>query len=1165
MKKILNFTMKNTLVIFLVVVMLIGGGVYSAKNIKMETMPNITIPMITTVDIYPGASPEDVADKLTEPMQKAISGIQGVSSVKTINNENVGVIITEFDYSKDMDKAEKEVTDAVNKVALPENAQKPTTSRIGFGSMPIMTYAIEGKSDKDKLTKYINDKVNPKLSGVTGVSNISVQGTSDNSMYIKINADKLSENGLTLDDVKNALKGNDVSIPVGQAEIDGKTLPIRAEKKITSIDELKSIPIVVPVNANSIMGESLNKIGEGMTQLGNAVGQLGEGMGQISQGMATLAQGEGQIGSLAASNTEAIAYLNGMQQLQMGILSQQAVLTNPMSTKEQKAQANVILTQLQGKLTETQNSLNKVLNDQIEKGKALQSLQTAQSSQSKPNKSASSAKPNTSSTSSEAEQLKVKVVFLSELGEITDSSSQVQMKTRTNLKDGVILSVYKSDDANTVQVAKDIKAAVKELNDDDSTVKFNIVSDSSVSIKDSVNGMVREGVLGAIFAIIVIALFLRDLKATVIAVVSIPLSILIAIILLPRMGITLNIMSLGGIAVAVGRIVDDSIVVIENIYRRFSKEEYHDEELIKAATAEVGSAVMSSTITTVGVFLPLSFISGLVGKVFYAFAMTVVICILASLLVAIVVVPVLSKKMLLNKKIKHTDHEGKLGKAYKRILSGALEHRAVIVGVSLIIFAGTVFLAKKIPTQFLPSEATNIMSGKLTMAAGTSMESTNEYAMKFEKYLMERKDIETVASSIGDTSSSGASITSMQGSNNASFTIVIKEGENYDKVADELRKEAEKLSDKDAKFYVNTQSFSGQSDKVEVDLYGDKVDDLAKAADMVAAKLKTFEDLANISSSASEKKPEIQVKVDAGKAADNGLNPLYVAGIVRNNLNSNLVETVNNNGTDMAVYLGYKDTKLDSLESVKNLQLTGMKGKIKLSDVAEVSQGYGPASVSELDGKQYVSVTAEIKSKDTGKVTTNAMKAVDEIKDKLPQGVTYNSGGSNKQIGDAFSQMGMAMLIAIGLVYMVMVIAFGEGRTPFAILFSLPFAAVGALLGLLITGQSLSVSGLIGMLMLIGIVVTNAIVLLDRVKHNRENGMTVKEALLEAGGVRLRPIIMTALATIMALIPLALGFSEGALISQGLGIVVIGGLIISTLLTLIVVPVIYSIIQREKV
>lgn len=1172
MKKIMNFTMKNTLVIFLVVVMLIGGGIYSAMNINMETMPDITIPMITTVTIYPGASSEDVAGKITEPMQKAISGIQGVDNVKTINNENVGIIVTEFSYSKDMDKAEKEVADAVNKISLPENAQKPTTSRIGFGSAPIMTYAVESGTDKDKLTKYINDKVSPKLSGVEGVSSISVQGTSDNSAYIRIDPDKLSKNGLSLDDVKNAVTGNSVSIPVGEADINGKTLPIRVDKQVKSIDELKSIPIVVPVNPTSVMGESLSKIGTGMNQLGQGINQLGQGMGQLSQGMSALAQGEGQIGSLVASNTEAIAYLNGMQQLQMGILAQQSILANPMATKEQKAQANAILAQLQSKLSEIQNSLNQVMNEQMQKGKELQSLQASQASQSKHASTGSKAASGSgasgktgNSANAGTPEIQVKVVFLSDLGEISNTSPDIQNKTRINQKDGVILSVFKSDDANTVRVSDNIKSAVKELDNDNSSVKFNAVSDSSSSIKESVSGMVREGILGAIFAILVIALFLRDLRATVIAVVSIPLSILIAIILLPRMGITLNTMSLGGIAVAVGRIVDDSIVIIENIYRRFSKAEVRDEELIKEAAAEVGSAVMSSTITTVGVFLPLSFISGIVGKVFFSFAMTVVICILASLLVAIVVVPVLSKKMLLNKKFKHIEHEGKIAKAYKRILRGALEHRAIIVVASLLVFAGTVFLATKIPTQFLPSEATNIVNGKLTMTAGTSMESTDKYAMKFEDYLMGRKDIETVTSSVGSTAKSSGMLTSMQGSNNASFTIVIKDGENYDKVTDEIRKEAEKLSDKNASFDVSSQSFSGQSDNVTVNLYSDKPEDLSKAADMVASKLRTFSDLTNVTNSASEKKPEIEVKVDANKTAQNGLSPLYVAGIVRNNLNSNQIETISNNGADTAVYLGYKDKKLDSIDSVKNLQITGMKGPVKLSDVAEVSQSNGPVSINELDGKQYVSVTANIKSKDTGKVTSKAMKAVDELKDQLPGGVTFSSGGSNKEISDAFSQMGMAMLIAILLVYMVMLVTFGEGRSPFAILFSLPFAAVGALLALFVTGQSLSVSGMIGMLMLIGIVVTNAIVLLDRVKQNRENGMNIKDALLEAGGVRLRPIIMTALATVMALIPLALGFSEGALISQSLGIVVIGGLVVSTLITLIIVPVIYSIIQKENV
>ncbi|MDT8716904.1 efflux RND transporter permease subunit [Clostridium sp. 19966] len=1183
MKKLMNFTMKNTLVVFLVVIMLIGGGIYSAKNIKMETMPDITIPVMTTTIIYPGASPEDVSDKITEPMQKAISGIQGVSSVKTINNENVGIIVTQFDYDTDMDKAEKNVAEAVGKVTLPDNAQNPVTSRIGFNSKPIMTYAIDGSTDKEKLTKFINDKVNPKLSGITGVSSISVQGTFDNSTYIKVNSDKLKENGLTLDNVKSALTGNNISMPVGQIDMNNQTLPIRTEKKINSIDEIKAIPIVIPINQQAIVGDSLNKLGEGMNQLGegmnqlgSAVGQLGDGMGQMSQGMSQLAEGEGAIGSLVSSNTQAIAYLNAAQQIQMGILSQQAILSNPSSTKQQQAQAKATLTELQQKLTETQDALNKSLNDQIEKGKSLQQLQSsAQSSQ-----STSTPKSNTNSTtkssstktstdssgasaSTSSEQIQVKVIFLSDIAEITNSTTENQIKTRSNLKDGVILNVYKSDDANTVQVSNDIKDAIKELSKDDSSVKFSLVSDSAVSIKASVDGMVREGILGALFAIIVIAIFLRDIRATIIAVVSIPISIMIAMILLPKFGISLNTMSLGGIAVAVGRIVDDSIVVIENIYRRFSKAEQGDEELIKEASAEVGSAIMSSTITTVGVFLPLAFISGIVGKVFASFALTVVICILASLAVAIVVVPVLSKKMLLGKKIKHVEHEGKMVHAYRKILSAALNHRAIVLGLSIVILGGTVFLARKLPVQFLPSEATNTLTGKLTMSPGTAVDATNDYAMKFEKYLMARGDIETVATSVGDTSSSSKGALSLQGSNGASFTIVIKDGKNYDKVADEITIEADKLSDKNGKFQVSAQSFSGQTDNVEVDLYGDNSEDLSKAAGIVAGKLNTLSELTNVTNSASEKKPEIEVKVDANKAADNGLTSVAVAATVRSDLNSSIVTTINNNGADSDVYLGYADKKFDNIDSVKNLEITGMKGTIKLSDVAEVSQGYGPVSVSELDGKQYVSVTANINSKDTSKANSNAKKAVEEIENQFPKGVTYTSGGSNQQIKDAFSQMGMAMLIAIGLVYMVMVVTFGEGRTPFAILFSLPFAAIGALLALLITGQSLSVSGLIGMLMLIGIVVTNAIVLLDRVNHNREK-MTIKEALMEAGGVRLRPILMTAIATVTALIPLALGFSEGALISQSLGIVVIGGLVVSTMLTLIVVPVIYSIIQKEK-
>jgi multidrug efflux pump subunit AcrB len=289
-----------------------------------------------------------------------------------------------------------------------------------------------------------------------------------------------------------------------------------------------------------------------------------------------------------------------------------------------------------------------------------------------------------------------------------------------------------------------------------------------------------------------------------------------------------------------------------------------------------------------------------------------------------------------------------------------------------------------------------------------------------------------------------------------------------------------------------------------------------------------------------------------------------VAGIVRGMMSDSTIMTLSNSGKDEDVVMGYSNTDINSLDKVKNLEINLMGNKLKLKDIAVVSEQYGPVSISELDGNQYASITADISGNDTQKVSNEALKKIDEIKSELPSTVTYSIGGSSKEISKVFGQMGMAMAAAVFMVYIVMVLAFGEATAPFAILFSLPFAAVGAILALLITRQPLSMSGMIGMLMLIGIVVTNVIVLLDRVQSNKKMGMTIKESLMEAGAIRLRPIFMTAIATVMALMPLALGFSEGTIISQTLGIVVIGGLTLSTVLTLIIVPVMYASLQGIK-
>jgi multidrug efflux pump subunit AcrB len=651
-------------------------------------------------------------------------------------------------------------------------------------------------------------------------------------------------------------------------------------------------------------------------------------------------------------------------------------------------------------------------------------------------------------------------------------------------------------------------------------------------------------------------------------VVSIPLSILIALILLPRFNITLNIMSLGGIAVAIGRIVDDSIVVIENVYRRVQrgegKEGMTEEELIESATKEVSSAITSSTITTVAVFLPLTFVSGMIGKVFTPFAFTVVICILASLLVAVTVVPVLSKLMLLNSKKKHVEKESKIVNAYNKVLLSALNHKLIVLVVSLILLLSSFGLVSKVGIQFMPSDTTAVLTGKLTLTPGTSLAKTNEEALRFEKYLMNNKNVKTVVSSVGDTSGATGVKMSLQGSNAASFTIILKDGINRDKAAAEIINKTKEFSGAGESLMVQSQSTTGQKDNFEIVVNGANNKDISEAAALITKEIKGIKEFSNITDNLSEKKKEISIEVDKDKAALKGLSPVMVAGIVRGMLTDSTLMTLTDNGKDVEVVMGYDNKSIDTLDKVKNIEMDLMGNKIKLMDIADVSEKFGPVSISELDGNQYASITADLSGKNTTKASNAAMKKIDAIKGKLPSSVTYSLGGSSKQITDTFGQMGLAMLLAVLMVYIVMVLAFGEATAPFAILFSLPFAGVGAIIALFITGQPLTISGLIGMLMLIGIVVTNAIVLLDRVQTNRKKGMSINDSLLEAGSIRLRPIFMTAIATVMALMPLALGFSEGTIISQGLGIVVIGGLSLSTVLTLVIVPVMYASLQGFK-
>ncbi|MDP4088004.1 MAG: efflux RND transporter permease subunit [Bacillota bacterium] len=1168
MKFFTKFSMKNTFVIFLAAILIVVGGIYSGSGIKEEAMPNISIPVVTIFTVYPGAAPNDIASGVTRPIQKSLSGIQGVTDIRGISNENVSIVVAQFDYSADVDKGVSDIQGAVSKVSLPQNAQKPSVSKVTMGSFAAMTYTVESSRNINDLTEFVNSKLQPELSGVAGVSSVNVQGLKNSNVYIKLDAQKMKDNNLTFQSVQNYINANNISYPVGAAEINQKDLAIRVSNQYNSIDDIKAIPIIVPPNTTQIMSDSFGKVSEGMNQMGDALGQLGQAMGQMAQGVGTTSKA---LGEMIGNNTQSIAILSIIQQQEGIILSQQAVLSNPQSTADQRTKASAAIAQANAVIQSSANSLQQLLSAQQQMGTALsQSASSSQIQLGSPKSAAGTKSTGTGNSSTVDTQLKV--IFLKDIADISTDDENAKYFARSNYKEGIVLNIFKTDDANTVQLAKDVDQKVSDFSKDNTDIKFNKINDSSKAVKDSVSGMMEEGVIGAIFAMIVIALFLRNIKSTIIAVVSIPLSVFIALIMLPRFGITLNTMSLGGIAVAVGRIVDDSIVVIENIFRRLSLSKSTEEnkaELIEEAAHEVGTAIAASTITTVGVFIPLSFISGLIGRVFIPFAYTVVICILASLLVALTVVPVMSKFMLSGKKVKHVEKEGAMAKGYKKVLNTVLNHRLVVLGLCLILLLTSAGLLKKIGIQFMPSSDSNIINVKLSMPVGTSSDKTNEEALKYEEYLKGRSDVVNAASIVGDTSSTSSGPLSNQSSNAAAFTVVLKEDGDISRAVGELREEAEKFNNDGEVMTVTPQSITGtQSDNVEVIINGSNIDDISKAAGLITDKLKQMDTLSNVTNNLSQKRPEVSITVDAAKAAAKGITPATAAGLVKNYLGFMNIATMNNgtsdNSSSVKVMLGYNSQDIDSVDKIKNLEIQGAAEVVKLGDIADVEQKDGPATISELNGKQYAAVDADIKISDTNKVTKDVRNEIEGIKQSLPAGVTYELTGSNKNISSGFSQMAMAMAVAVMLVYMIMVITFGEPVTPFAILFSLPFAGVGAIAALFIANQPLTVSGMIGMLMLIGIVVTNAIVLLDRVKTNRKKGMAVREALLEAGSVRLRPILMTAISTVMALLPLALGFSHGSLISQGLGIAVLGGLVFSTILTLVIVPVMYSLFNGNK-
>ncbi|MDQ0193357.1 efflux RND transporter permease subunit [Paenibacillus wynnii] len=754
----------------------------------------------------------------------------------------------------------------------------------------------------------------------------------------------------------------------------------------------------------------------------------------------------------------------------------------------------------------------------------------------------------------------VNATKLSDLAAITNVS-EVKEITRFNGEQSYVIEVIKNQEANTADVADAVQGLLDSYKDDN--VDVHTIMNQGEEIKESVSSLVREGLYGALFCILIIFLFLRNIRATLISILSLPISIFATMAVMNQMGYTLNIMTLGGIAVSIGRIVDDSIVVIENIFRWRQEKgnTLKGKELAYKATKEVISPVFSSTVATVVVFAPLAFVSGIIGEFFRPFALAVVISIIVSLLVAVMLIPVLGASFFKN--VKAHEGESKLTGYYKGILQVALKRKWMVIITAVILLVGSLSTIPILGVAFIPAGSVPAATINLVLPAGSSKEESNKVSQEVEGYLETIEGVSNYQVSIGGTPANP--FMSVGGNNEATITVQFIDGTDVNKLMVKAKADLPALVSKQVPgttFDIKEGEEQGvpSGNNIEVSLYSNNIEDLSKASKQVEALMKESSELKQVTNNLNDVTPKWELTLNQ-QGIDAKLSPYVIMQAVTEQLKPVNAGTYLLDKQERTITLSY-DQQITSLDELKNIKLSTPSGIKNLGDVADIDVLDALVKVNHNDGKTYALVAGTINGGDTATVTKSVKADIQSL--VLPDGVEVSFGGGLEMITEGFTNLGIAMVVAVGLVFLVMTATFGGIATPLIILSSLIFIPVGSLSALLVTGQALSMSAMIGMLMLVGIVVTNAVVLLDRVERNRIAGQPIREAIVEASTTRLRPILMTALATMLALLPLALSGSSTSLISGGLAVTVIGGLFSSTLLTLVVVPVVYELVWKNR-
>ena len=998
----------------LAIILVLFGGVFAYRSLRVELFPEIEFPLVTVVTAYPAAHPEAVVRDVTAPIERAVSGVQGLDTVQSTTFEGNSIVILTFEFGTDMVLAEREVAAAMNGIPFVEGVKEPTVGRFNPGQIPVIQFGVVSERGVAGVRSVVRSRILPALSEIDGVMQVQVAGDVERQVRVAVNPESLVDNGVSLSQVASALSENNLTLPAGLVFDRGQAVLVKTTHTFDSLQDIEDLVVAAPES--------------GPVRLGDVADV------SLSDGIPTSI-------------------------------------------------------------------------------------------------------------------------------------------SRTNGSPGISVSILKDADVNTIEVTTAVREALDRLDGLPPDVEIIVVSDQGPDIQKQIDSLLKEAVFGFLFAVSVVFAFMltirptvvrglfSTLRPTVVIGLSIPLSVFTGVLLMAWQDMTLNFMTLGGLAISVGRVVDDSIVVLENVYRHIQGGRERWRAALEATT-EVGPAIFASTLTTIVVFVPLGFIEGLVGAFFLPFALTVSFALIASLLVALTAVPVLGAYLLrpgdLPEGAGEDDEllaqETWMQRAYTPILRWALGHKAITLAVTLAVTVASLGLLSIIPVTFFPTGGDRYLQMEMTLPPGTPLDKTLTEVMEIEERVGGVAQIHTATIGVGDTTFGGTP----GGLNQAGFFVSLSQ-DAPPEIANTLRDELQKPG----RLLRITELSSGPpATGVEVTVTGPDYDDVASVSRELVRSLGTVDGVVNIESDVAQARDEISIEVDPKEAAGIGLNTRQVGLQLSQYLIGRKVTSITIDGEVTDVVLAGDPQAVNGIDSVKGLTIAGPGGVRPLGELAEVTVLEGPVTISRTDGVRSVRITGDITAEDTQAVGMEVDGKIGEL--SLPPGVRVVSGGVFADIAEGFQAIFLSMGVGIVLVYLVMVASLGSLRNPFVIVITLPLALIGALTALAVTGRTLGLPAMMGILLLIGIVVTNAIVLIAFVEQLRAKGLSVREALITGGRVRLRPILMTALTTSFALLPLAVASADdGGIIGAEMATVVIGGLISSTGLTLIVVPIVYTMFNQS--